>query len=78
MMKLRKGVSPDELKKYNFKMNYDHSCYEWHGEQYTLFVYRKHDDDFIFHKIYMEKLDRELIIDDFDILSKLITDRIVE
>lgn len=77
-MKLRKGVSPEELLKYNFKLTYDHSCYEYKNDEYTLFLWCRHNEDYVFHKLYMEKLDRELIIDDFDILSKLIIDRIVE
>ena len=78
-MKLRKGVSPEELKKYGFRINYDHSAYEKKCDEYTIFMWMKHNDMFfVFHKFYLEKLDRDLILENFDILEKLIIDRIVE
>lgn len=78
-MKLTLEHGFEELKKYGFIRNVDGSSYDYTTPEYTIFIWRKADDGtFIHRKVYLELVERTMILENFDIIKKLILDHIIE
>ena len=78
-MKLRIEHGFEELKKYGFIKNVDGSSYDCITPQYTIFIWRNHNDQsYEYRKVYLELEERTMILENFDILKKLIIDHIIE
>lgn len=78
-MKLRDNIPFEKLKQYGFIRYHDGSSYDYKTEQYTLFIWnRMNTSDYMYRKVYMELVEKTMILDNFDILEKLIIDHIIE
>ena len=73
-MYFNKDFSYEYLKNYGFiKLSYS-PCYELRKESYTLIIYTCNTDYFKKDKLYMEILRNEMILEDFDLIYKMIKD----
>ena len=78
-MKLALDHSFEDLKRYGFIRRVDGSSYDYVTPEYTIFIWRNHQDGtFVYRKLYLELVERTMILENFDVLEKLIIDHIVE
>lgn len=78
-MKLSERVGFEELRRYGFIRKVDGSSYDLITPEYTIFIWRnRQDGPFTYRKVYIELLENTMILENFDILKKLIIDHIIE
>lgn len=78
-MKLALDHNFEDLRKYGFTKNVDGSSYDFITPEYTIFIWRDHHDgSYEYRKLYLEIVEKTMILENFDILKKLIIDHIIE
>lgn len=78
MLKLRKGVAMDDLKKIGFKRSPGGLSYYKLTDEYEVFIQRFNGDDYKKNCVYVEIKDYSMILTDLDIFYELIKADLVE